>query len=65
MEEKKELISKISTQLDGVESYLRTLKDLEETEFNRMDLKIAEACVGTVRNWLEVYRHNLGYDREA
>lgn len=65
MEEKKVLISQIGTQIDGAESYLRTLKDLEKNDLNKMDLEIAEACVATVRHWLEVYQYNLDYDREA
>ena len=65
MEEKKVLISQIGTQLDGAESYLITLKDLEKNDLNKMDLEIVEACMVTVRHWLEVYQYNLDYDREA
>ena len=65
MEEKKVLISQIGTQIDGVESYLRTLKDKEKDSLNRLNLEIVEDSMATLRHWLEVYQYNLDYEREA
>ena len=42
MEEKKELISKIGTQIDGAECYLREVKDKEKDSLNRLNLEIVE-----------------------
>lgn len=65
MEEKKVLISQIGTQIDGAESYLRTLKDKETDSLNRLNLEIVEDSMSTLRHWLEVYNYNLDYDRGA
>lgn len=65
MEEKKELISKIGTQIDGAESYLRTLKNKETDNLNRLNLEIIEDSMATLRHWLEVYNYNLNFDRGA
>lgn len=65
MEEKKELISKIGTQIDGAESYLRTLRNKETDNLNRLNLEIIEDSMATLRHWLEVYNYNLNFDRGA
>ncbi len=59
MEEKKELISKIGTQIDGAEWYLREVKDKEKDSLNRLNLEIVEDTLCTLRHWLEVYLYNL------
>lgn len=52
-EEKLELVKKLNTQIDGVEAYIRQLKEVEE-EDNIWYLSSAEAT-------LSILRHEIGY----
>lgn len=59
MEEKKELISKIGTQIDGAEAYLRQLRDIENNKVGRFQLAAAELNLGRAREMFELYLHDI------
>lgn len=52
--EKLELVKKLNTQVDGVEAYIRQLKEVEEDDDNMWFLHAAEST-------LSVFRTEIGY----
>jgi len=53
-EEKLELVKKLNTQIDGVEAYIRQLKEVEE-EDNTWFLHAAESTLSMLRREISYY----------